>query len=126
MVPCPYDSKYYDAMDLLDLIEEGFYDDYDPYDNLEVQRNFPQLGSQECLDALLDLGGGDFDVEQSSPGNHGRKGIIDIDGEFTSVGNLGNGLWKVGSGCNGCTGCNVKIEKSRIKNKVKELAEKNE
>jgi hypothetical protein len=50
-------------MDLLDLIEEGFYDDYDPYDNLEVQRNFPQLGSQECLDALLDLGGGDFDVD---------------------------------------------------------------
>ena len=50
-------------MDLLDLIEDGFYDDYDPYDNLEVQRTFPQLGSQECLDSLLDLGGGDFDVD---------------------------------------------------------------
>jgi len=63
-------------------------------------------------------------VNQSSPKNHGRKGIIDVDGEFTSVGNLADGLWKVGSGCNGCTGCNVKIEKSRIKSKVKELSQK--
>jgi hypothetical protein len=36
LVPCPYDTKYYDAMDIFDLIEDGFYDDYDPYDNLEV------------------------------------------------------------------------------------------
>jgi hypothetical protein len=37
------------------------------------------------------------------------------------MGNLGNGLWKTGSGCNGCTGCNVKLERSRIKQKVKEM-----
>jgi hypothetical protein len=36
MVPCAYDYKYYDGVDLFDLIEDGFYDDYDPYDNLEI------------------------------------------------------------------------------------------
>jgi hypothetical protein len=34
MVPCAYDYKYYEGLDLLDLIEEGFYDDFDPYDFL--------------------------------------------------------------------------------------------
>jgi hypothetical protein len=76
------------------------------------------------LDALLDLGGGDFDVDQSRPENHERKGIIDVDGEFTPVGNLGNDQWKVKSECNRCTGCNVKIKKSRIKYKVNQLAKK--
>ena len=42
------------------------------------------------MDSLVDLGGGDFDVDQSQGANHGNKGIIDVDGEFT-VGNLGNG-----------------------------------
>jgi len=76
------------------------------------------------LDALLDLGGGDFDVDQSRPGNHERKGIIDFDGEFTPVGNLVNDQWNVKSECNRCTGCNVKINKTRIKSKVNQLAKK--
>jgi hypothetical protein len=45
IVPCPYDTKYYDSLDLLDLIEDGFYDDYDPYDNLEVSRTAANLGA---------------------------------------------------------------------------------
>jgi hypothetical protein len=35
-VPCAFDYKYYDGSDLLDLIEDGFYDDYDPLDNLDI------------------------------------------------------------------------------------------
>jgi hypothetical protein len=85
-------------VDLLDLIEDGFYDDYDPYDCFEVQRSFSNLGPQECLDSLLDLGGGDFDVDKSLAASHGKAGIIDIDGEFT-IGNLGDGLWNSGTGC---------------------------
>lgn len=37
IVPCAFDYKYYEGVDLLDMIEEGFYDDYDPFDNLQVQ-----------------------------------------------------------------------------------------
>lgn len=44
MVPCAYDYKYYDGTDLLDLIEDGFYDDYDAYDNLQIQQFYPVLG----------------------------------------------------------------------------------
>lgn len=35
-VPTPFDHKYYESVDLLDLIENGFYDDYDPYDCLVI------------------------------------------------------------------------------------------
>lgn len=36
MVPCAFDHVYYQGLDLLDLIENGFYDDYDPYDCFQV------------------------------------------------------------------------------------------
>lgn len=36
IVPCAFDYKYYDGSDLLDLIEDGFYDDYDPIDCLDI------------------------------------------------------------------------------------------
>lgn len=63
------------------------------------------------------MGGGDFDVIASAKTNHGRNGIIDIDGEFT-MGNIGEGMQSAGTGCNGCTGCNVKLEKSKIKEEM--------
>jgi hypothetical protein len=43
-VPSAYDYKYYEGVDLLDLIEDGFYDDYDPKDCYDVQKNNPLLG----------------------------------------------------------------------------------
>lgn len=52
---------------------------------------FPALGAQECLDSLVDLGAGDFDVIGSSAASHGRNGIIDVDGEFL-IGNIGDGM----------------------------------
>jgi hypothetical protein len=45
IVPCAFDYKYYESVDLFDLIENGFYDDFDPYDNLEIQRNHKLHGS---------------------------------------------------------------------------------
>ena len=44
IVPTPYDFKYYHGLDLYDKIEEGFYDDYDPYDNIEITKSFPNMG----------------------------------------------------------------------------------
>lgn len=117
MVPCSFDYKFYEGLDLLDLIEEGFYDDYDPYDCLEISQLYPHLGPQECLDSLVDLGAGDFDVVDSSKVNHGRNGIIDVDGEF-QIGNIGEGMQSAGTGCNGCTGCNIKLDKSKIKEQM--------
>jgi hypothetical protein len=38
LVPCAFDYKYYESTDLLDLIEDGFYDDYDAFDNLLIQQ----------------------------------------------------------------------------------------
>jgi hypothetical protein len=35
-VPTPYDYKFYDGNDLLDCIEDGFYDDFDPFDYFEI------------------------------------------------------------------------------------------
>lgn len=65
VVPCAFDHVYYQGLDLLDLIENGFYDDYDPYDCFQVQNSFGFLGPQECLDSLLDMAAGDFDVDNS-------------------------------------------------------------
>ena len=45
---------------------------------------------------------------------------MDIDGEFT-IGNIGEGMQNAGTGCNGCTGCNVKLDKSRIKNHMQKI-----
>lgn len=41
IVPSAFDYKYYFGLDLLDLIEDGFYDDYDPYQNLVIMKKFP-------------------------------------------------------------------------------------
>ena len=41
IVPTPFDYKYYYGNDLFDRIEEGYYDDYDPYDNYEILTKFP-------------------------------------------------------------------------------------
>ena len=79
IVPTPHDYKYYYGYDFYDKIEEGFYDDYDPYDNIEIANSFSKMGPQESLQCLLDHAGGDFDVVGSSSINHG---IIDIDGDF--------------------------------------------
>lgn len=87
IVPSAFDYKYYDSVDLLDIIENGFYDDFDPYDIHEVFTNQKQLGQRECLDLLLDHAGGDFDVVGKQHNNHG---IIDIDGDFF-IGNIGDG-----------------------------------
>ncbi len=67
------------------------------------------------MDSLCDLGGGDFDFDLSKSNSK----VIDIDGEFTGLSNLGDGNYNAGTGCNGCTGCNVKIEKSKIRETVK-------
>lgn len=57
-------STYKDdkSSNLLDKIEKGFYDDFDPYDMLEIKTKFPGLGPQEVLESLLDLSVGDYDV----------------------------------------------------------------
>lgn len=70
------------------------------------------------LDSLTDLAAGDFDVQGSSPGNHGRNGIITVDGADYLVGNLGDGMANAGTGCHGCKGCNVILEKSKIKSEL--------
>ena len=54
----------------------------------------------------------------SSKANHGKNGIIDVDGEF-QIGNIGNGMSNAGTGCNGCTGCNVQLSKSKIYEQAK-------
>ena len=79
IVPSAFDYKYYDSVDLLDIIENGFYDDFDPYDVYEVFTKYKHYGQRECLDCLLDHAGGDFDVVGKTTQAHG---IIDIDGEF--------------------------------------------
>jgi hypothetical protein len=71
------------------------------------------------------MGAGDFDVDNSQILNHGKKGMIDVDGEF-SIGNLGNGLWNSGTGCQGCSGDNVKLDKSKIKDTVKKNQDPND
>lgn len=50
------------SSNLLDKIEKGFYDDFDPYDMLEIKTKYPGLGPQEVLESLLDLSVGDYDV----------------------------------------------------------------
>ena len=122
-MPCAFDYKYYDGLDLLDLIEDGFYDDYDPYDNLKIQKEFGILGYQECLDSLVDLGAGDFELV--APITPYTQGLIDIDGQY-SIGNFGTGMQNAGTGCNGCSGCNVKMDKSKIRDTVKKGVDKND
>jgi len=34
--PSPFDFKFYQGADLLDNVEDGFYDDFDPVDSYEV------------------------------------------------------------------------------------------
>lgn len=125
IVPCAFDYKYYDGTDLLDLIEDGFYDDYEPYDNLQIQLSFPVLGGQECLDSLVDLGAGDFDVSVPTQNSIVKNGIIDIDGMY-QVGMFGDGMSKAGTGCNGCTGCNVQLDKSKIRDHMQTAGDPND
>jgi hypothetical protein len=40
IVPSAFDYRYYYGADLLDLIEDGFYDDYDPFENLMITKKF--------------------------------------------------------------------------------------
>ena len=40
IVPTPHDYKYYLGKEFLDRIEEGFYSDYDPFDNFEIANSF--------------------------------------------------------------------------------------
>jgi len=51
--------------------------------------------------------------------------MIDVDGadEFV-VGNLGKGDINEGTGCGGCQGCNVKLEKSKILEEIKKAQDK--
>ena len=51
--------------------------------------------------------------------------MIDVDGEF-SIGNLGDGLWNSGTGCQGCSGDNIKLDKSKIKDTVKKNQDPND
>lgn len=40
-VPSPSDFSFYHQKDIMDLIEDGFYDDFDPYDYYEVLMQYP-------------------------------------------------------------------------------------
>lgn len=36
IVPTAFDPKFYERADILDAIEDGFYNDYNPIDTLEI------------------------------------------------------------------------------------------
>ena len=48
---------------MLDMIEDGFYDDFDPFDYFEIYKKYSSLGAQEILESLADLSVGNVDVK---------------------------------------------------------------
>lgn len=84
-MPVCIDSDAYQSTHLLDVIEKGFYFDYDSYDGFEVKKLYPQFGAQEVTERLVDLGIGNFDVEGSYDENYQQLPLrLEI-----RIGNLG-------------------------------------
>ncbi|CDW86345.1 UNKNOWN [Stylonychia lemnae] len=82
------EQSYFDQPNLSQRILSGFYADHDYFDQLEVKQKHSNLGILECLDRLLDLGLGDFDVEGDNDDDYE---IAPLNGEMR-VGKLGDGL----------------------------------
>eukprot|EP00347_Sterkiella_histriomuscorum_P019733 403340498 len=75
-------------VDLLNEIYLGFYNDFDVYDSFQVRDQYPQLGAQEVMERLVDLGMGDFDVEGNLEDDYQVKPLQ----MENRVGKLGFGL----------------------------------
>ena len=69
-MPICVDREAYKSQYILDEIEKGMFFDYESFDGYEVMKLYPHFGAQEVMERLVDLGHGDFDVEDGLDQNY--------------------------------------------------------
>ncbi|CDW75117.1 UNKNOWN [Stylonychia lemnae] len=88
--PKIFETQQYQG-DLIVKLLKGLYRDYNLIDQMDVKLNQKTFGSQECLERLLDLAIGDYDIQ----GHELIDYKIDDQGNQFQMGNLGDGLQEV-------------------------------
>lgn len=88
-MPSPFEEKFYKGHDLLNMIEDGFYNDFDPKDYQIVKSTYKTLGDRECLESLSDYAGADFNVMEVKGEQKYMK--MEIEGNF-KIASLDDGI----------------------------------